>query len=555
MKKLKYYISIIIVAVAFSACDNFLELEPQDTIPTTGYWQTRGDAQAWMAGIYNQFQRTLQTNYFQWGESRSDNVNSSGTGAIQFKMTTNTLSANDQDLRNIVSWADLYRTISLCNYGIKNFPEMIEENRDGGAPVYTDYLGQCYAIRALMYFYGLRVWGGMPLILQPIDNLGDQKEFPRATVLETEKQILSDLHIATPIISGDNSRKYYINRAAVYAMKTDVYMWMQDYTNAIAASDTFLTTTTATWISTSSAWKTIFLDTPNSTETVFSLYWDFMEFIKDNGDTDGFGAGTLFAKSTMTPNYKFTPELFMEMFNRIDSVTVPGRKTKLDARFWMSWDTCSYKTRQEYVDGYNALTGTNTNVYFGKFNLWDPSIVNKPGRGNGGFVYVPSGECNIRMPIYRYADVMTLRAEALALGKYDFTEALKILNKVRSRVGYNPTITMDSTGYIAYYNNRFGGDNAAIAKAMQRVILKERQYEFVGEGKRWFDLQRVGNMYDLTDAGYEYLREVMNPIMEDRNPDAKYDGANIGRVLFPIAANAFNNNPALIGDQNPPYDE
>jgi hypothetical protein len=40
-----------------------------------------------------------------------------------------------------------------------------------------------------------------------------------------------------------------------------------------------------------------------------------------------------------------------------------------------------------------------------------------------------------------------------------------------------------------------------------------------------------------------------------RNGSILYEGANMGRILYPINSAAFNANSKLLGDQNPPYDE
>jgi hypothetical protein len=127
---------------------------------------------------------------------------------------------------------------------------------------------------------------------------------------------------------------------------------------------------------------------------------------------------------------------------------------------------------------------------------------------------------------------MLLRAEALnRIGDGD--GALTIVNSIRKRVGY----TADSKTEVA----------VADVVAVENLILKERQLEFMGEGKRWFDLMRTGNVL-----------KVMDPVMRQRQADYNVEIIGFvdeGRIRFPIYYKEFEANPSLRGFQNPPYTE
>ena len=75
--------------------------------------------------------------------------------------------------------------------------------------------------------------------------------------------------------------------------------------------------------------------------------------------------------------------------------------------------------------------------------------------------------------VYRYADVLLMKAEALSqVGQYE--QALQIINRIRTRARIAPL-------EIAY-----------TAEAFEDVIMTERANELAYEGKRWFDLLRLG---------------------------------------------------------------
>ena len=479
-------IACIVLAVSIlisgSGCKKFLNEEPISTVAPENFWKDRNDARNWMAGLYHSLQTTLRNNYLDWGEVRSDNLRVGGTGNAQLTMITNTLSANDADINSTTRWEELYTTISLCNYGIKYMPLMIANNVGGGATEYREFLGQCYGLRALMYFYALRVWGRVPLHTEPIESSNQQMAFPRAPIADVKKRIQDDITeslktigttnttLATTLSGTLTSPKFYFLKAAAYALQTDVHLWFQEYDAALTASQNFMTIAGSnSWVTNIVEWKNIFLDPANSPETVFNLFWSATE------RGQGVGVCSKLGSSSNTNQYEATTEIWETLKDRVDPVS---GKT-IDGRYWAYWDTL-LNTAQLYDDAVAQL---------GKFSAWrGPSRTST----QNFFVLQGNNDCDIKIPIYRYADVMLLRAEALNQ-KGQYQQALDIVNKVRSRVGY--TIQAKLTDYT--------GD---IKRGIQLTILKERQLELLGEGKRWFDLSRIDKIYDYTYAGYQYLR-------------------------------------------------
>lgn len=120
-------------------------------------------------------------------------------------------------------------------------------------------------------------------------------------------------------------------------------------------------------------------------------------------------------------------------------------------------------------------------------------------------------------PIYRYADVLLLKAEAEAVLGSDPAEEI---NQIRQRA-YAGAYEEASMGYP-----HLAGDNEGI----NEVLLRERLREFMFEGKRWYDLRRFGQEYVMK---YSSLQ----------NPD---------HLLWPIDTDTMTDNPALT--QTPGYE-
>jgi starch-binding outer membrane protein, SusD/RagB family len=118
-------------------------------------------------------------------------------------------------------------------------------------------------------------------------------------------------------------------------------------------------------------------------------------------------------------------------------------------------------------------------------------------------------------PIYRYADVLLLLAEAKAkLGEDPSAE----INAIRQRA-YGTTYVPHANGSVT---------------ANMNAILEEYLREFIGEGKRWWALRRAGDSYVYAN---------INPIYLSATSTAKF--------ILPISMGMMNADPLLT--QTPGY--
>jgi hypothetical protein len=417
--------------------------------------------------------------------------------------------AGDLDLAGYLSWSPLYGVISRCNYGIKYTTFMKEQNIDAGAETYKDYIGQYYGLRALMYFYAMRVWGRVPIVGEvPIESLDQDYFFGRSSVDSCKKVILSDLDNCIANINVTD-KKYYFSLAAAYALKADVHMWFKEYDLALVSILKLENLKYHSWIQTRDDWKKIFTQPDISKEIIFSLFY---EQLQDNG---GNGIGIRIGSSSHQSQYTISADLFKELADR-------NTASNKDVRFSACFDTLTYATTKLYVQ-----------IQCGKYFAWDPTLARVGESRKGGFVYDPAFLCSAKSPIYRYADIELLKAEIYCHTK-EYQKALDIVNLVRKRVGYL---------LVAKLSDFTDPDNEVLD-----CVMKERRLELLAEGKRWFDLQRGG------DGQNVYFHKIMDPVMVTRN-GTNFLGTNEGRILFPIEATAFSSNPKLRGDQNPPYSE
>lgn len=91
---------------------------------------------------------------------------------------------------------------------------------------------------------------------------------------------------------------------------------------------------------------------------------------------------------------------------------------------------------------------------------------------------------NNNLRVYRYAETLLNAAELLVLTNGDNAKATKYVNLVRSRAGID-----------------------ALGTVNQDDIINERRHEFIGEGKRYFDLVRTGKAAQVLTADKDPYRD------------------------------------------------
>ena len=105
--------------------------------------------------------------------------------------------------------------------------------------------------------------------------------------------------------------------------------------------------------------------------------------------------------------------------------------------------------------------------------------------------------------IYRTTDVMLMKAEALACAKKETPTVKSIMNAINRRSycdieeGKQPA--EDGSGTIGDVKvaTDWSGKKATTPKipGLVKTVMNQRQLEFIGEGKRWFDLVRCAERY------------------------------------------------------------
>jgi starch-binding outer membrane protein, SusD/RagB family len=190
------------------------------------------------------------------------------------------------------------------------------------------------------------------------------------------------------------------------------------------------------------------------------------------------------------------------------SVFLRFESNKNDIRRWATYDTTV------------SLSTAPRIIQIGKF--YPVNSANKP-------VPPANAQNDAKLTLYRMADILLLRAEALNLTSAVKTPVFTIVNRIRTLRGATPLLATD---YLT-------------DKEVEKAILDERQLELFGEGRRWFDLVRTGRVIEVMDPLVRYRQKLLN-ISQTGFDDPR-------KILWPISRQALTRNTML--KQNEPYSE
>jgi hypothetical protein len=133
--------------------------------------------------------------------------------------------------------------------------------------------------------------------------------------------------------------------------------------------------------------------------------------------------------------------------------------------------------------------------------------------------------------VLRYADVLLLKAEAILQSGGSATEAIGLINQVRTRARTMPGGTTEPANFNTAETN---------TTTIMQWIMDERLRELAAEGHRWFDLRRWHMAGYITLNNAFFTSEVPGRMEFDPH-----------YLLFPIPDGETSRNPNI--QQNPGY--
>lgn len=481
MKNRTKYIHFLLVGLLMLgavSCNNWLDLEPENKLVKQEFWKKKEDVAAVMAAMYDAYRENSE-HLWSMGEVRADMVEfSSGLfPAYNLLSRSEILPTNSS-----ANWSGYYNAINLANTIMVFAEQVLPLDETFDTDTEKAYESEALWIRAKCYFDMVRIWKEVPLIL--VASSSDTVSFAveKNTEAEIIKQIETDLLNAKPNAYKDqyaDNPEMFRGRANVYsitALLADVYLWSEQYDKCIEACDEIINSGKFRLMS-SNNWFDLYYP-GNAPESIFEIQYN------DAYENEESPFNTQIVPLVGSSRINLKPYA-QELYSATDI-----RQGDPDPRSKFQYKTLSPKLKRS------------------------------------------TNERDVNMIHYRYADILFMKAEALAeTGKFSESNALinELLNRAEiSPINLEPTITN-----------------------FRSVILEQRAKEFALEGKRWFDVLRFAKKNH-----FENKSLIIQMILE--GADAKTKPILRSRVLdtmsyyLPISQAELDHNPKLV--QNPYYD-
>jgi starch-binding outer membrane protein, SusD/RagB family len=529
-KKILYFITLAVAAITLTNCKkSFLEdMKPYDKYDENTAFTNEVLTGAYIDRIYNYFFASYRSPI--QAETTLGSYDDSKTRLTEEIAANGTVGnyINPNKTIQMATEADAYYGGVLPSTGLANTPysrirlaNFLLDKIDiiGGETLSKTFRntskGQAYYFRALQYFYLVRTYGGVPIVLhvQEASSTDASIQIPRSTATECFAQIARDFDSAAALLPptwstpGTNYGRF--TSGAALAMKSRVLLtaasplfntdwdnpgsakWQAALQAGLAAETALTAAGYGLYGSTAKEWgeMTTANDNAFNKEAIFALLLSTTQ-TSSAGYNNGW-ENTIRPKDYNGGGGISVPKGMLDLFPLADGRRPTPANGYVDTFFFENRDPRFYRTfafsgeKWSRKDNANRTTffyrwrpsATGNPTYYGANSgnqTTSPAVVRKMSNNNADTSALAFSGTDIFE--YRYAELLLNIAECYA-ATGNTANCLTYLGKIRARVGIPSA-------------NNYGIGTLADRYAAIEACLYERRVELAYEGKRYWDIQR-----------------------------------------------------------------
>lgn len=577
-KKIKYaaLLGCLALGTTLTSCNDWLTLYPMDKIVEENFWEDKRDLENVRNAVYaNMVSGACMERYLVWGELRSGNFKANKDNSDTPSDLKDILGVVLKPTNGYFNWSSFYATINYCNKVLQHGPEILEKDKSFSQAEWEGIRAEMISLRALNYFYLMRTFDEVPMVFTAINDDSEVK-----TLKATPQNVLMDSLInqmeyvvttnMTSNFGNSADNKGLITKKAVRTILADLYLWRGSYYESRdkAKADSSYQACIIQCDSVIALFKEDYQNKLNSGSSLPSMGTgtsdkDNIYHLIQNIGSEGDGLNRSNAYNEIFGNKNSDESIFELQFDGTANLN------SLVQNFYQKPDKAGFLLPTNVIQALSANPdNTNNEALFSKTDLrrWSTiqkidedkfyivkyaaSSVDQYALNNNDDIsgrkepsYSLRGTAGANWIFYRLTDVLLMKAEAMCMIGADLTGAFNLVKAVNDR----------SNAY-AKESEKLSASNYTTVEALEGLILRERNREFYGEGKRWFDLLRYairkGDQEGPTKA-FEIFGKTFEGTAQSTAKN-KYK-QNIKVMYSPYTESEMKANPELV--QNPIWDD
>ncbi|TKG97305.1 RagB/SusD family nutrient uptake outer membrane protein [Puteibacter caeruleilacunae] len=511
--KMKYSLIILIVSSMFVACDSVVELTPKSGIETENYFKNEADVLVALNGVYDALGDLNGYGNKLWGagiEIMNDEMEPTPGKSniiLKIQLSNGTVENENTILKDI--WGNAYVGINAANLVLSKLPEVEMDER-----LKNRVEAECRFNRALWYFNLVRMWGDVPLKLQPSTTIDEV--YDRAPKEDVYAQIIEDFEFGAGVVNGNwsesnsetglmwsyegQNERGRATKGAAMAYLAKVYQHKAGWPLKDAGA----------WAK-SVAWSKRVIESGN-----YGVYGDL--------DNDGIYEDDNYSRIWGYDN-EYNEEIIFDVqfiqgevgeggqigsYYGVSGKAVYGASNthghvltsftdsydSADNRF--EWNVVTFKYTKAN-DGSTQPHKKKKDYTLGKFR--------RPWGADHYWTDIP-----LNLPLIRYSDILLTYAEGLFETGGDVQVINNAINEIRKRA----------------YGTKWEESKAVDVTGMDHetfidMLLQERSWELCYEGMRWFDLVRTEKLIEKINESVNDGKENFKWPLHGQLPIPQYE--------------------------------